>query len=542
MTEDYRLDGAEFAKLVQAGAENLKEHAKEVNDLNVFPVPDGDTGDNMVLTIKGGAGAARNDTGIAGASKSIADGMLLSARGNSGVILSQFFAGIAQGLDGIEKAGPAELCAALRRGVEKAYGAVVAPSEGTILTVIRMATEYVEKNSFSTVEDTLRAFVEEGYRVLEKTPEFLPVLKTAGVVDSGGAGLLYIMEGMLRALTGEEIIRSYGEESVKEGVDLDCFTAESVLEYGYCTECLLRLQTAKTDIGEFDVAVITDYLSSIGDSVVAVANGSIVKLHVHTKTPGRVFDFCQRYGEFLTVKVENMSLQHNGTAGAAQQEKTERKKYGIVAVCAGEGIKELFIDAGADVIVDGGQSMNPSAEDFIKAYERVNADTVYVFPNNSNIFLAARQAAGMFSGSDIRVLESRTVGEGYAAISMFDPSAGSPDAIEEDLRAAMEGVLTAEVSLCVRDVTDMDVRKGEYIGFVGKEVIASHKEREECAVNTAKALDTENGDIIIVARGKDAPEDEAEKVLSRLEDVYPDKEVYLIDGRQAIYDYIFIVR
>lgn len=545
MTQEYRLDGAEFTKLVLAGAENLREHAKEVNELNVFPVPDGDTGDNMMLTIRGGASSVGDEyLDIAKASRKIADGMLLSARGNSGVILSQFFAGIANGLEGVEKAGPKDMENALLCGVEQAYGAVAKPSEGTILTVARMATEYVCSQGLRTVEDVLRGFVEEGYRALRMTPDFLPVLKSAGVVDSGGAGLLYIVDGMLRALTGEYVTYIAPSEAADapKTNDIELFTSESELEYGYCTECLVRLQSAKTDISEFDIEVIRDYLKSIGDSVVAVKNGSLVKLHVHTKVPGRVFDFCQKYGEFLSVKVENMSLQHNNVefAGEETVNEAEKKPFGIVAVCSGEGVKRLFLESGADITVDGGQSMNPSAEDLLDAFRRVNAETVFVFPNNSNIILAANQAARLCKEADVRVIESTTVGEGYAAISMFDPSSEDADIIAEELTEAMKGAVTASVSRCVRDVSDMDVRNGEYIGFVGKNILSSSESRLECAKQLMNKCPAEDLTIGIILRGEAADADEAELLRAYLEESMPDKEIYLTDGNQAVYDYTVI--
>ena len=417
------LDGILFARMINSGAASLRAQAARINELNVFPIPDGDTGDNMLFTMMGGVcrDGARSDV-LEEEARRVSGGMLLSARGNSGVILSQFFEGIKNGFSGLRSADATAIGEAFRRGVAQAYGAVMAPAEGTILTVVREATEYACRQGADTPEGFLQAFLDEARRSLARTPELLPVLKQAGVVDSGAAGLICIAEGMLQAALGEEVDEGMAQEKRTAALDLDAFGEDSVLEFGYCTELLIRLQNAKTDISAFDVKGVADYLQTLGDSVVAVKNGSIVKLHVHTMTPGRVLTYCQQYGEFLTVKIENMSLQHNSTV--TERESTpsvgECKKYGVVAVASGEGLKQAFRDRGADVVVDGGQSMNPSAEDFIAAFDTVNAEVIFVFPNNGNVVLAARQAAQLYGRADIRVIESRTIGAGYASLAMLD--------------------------------------------------------------------------------------------------------------------------
>ncbi len=542
--DNQKLDGVQYAKMIKAGTENLRAHAKDINDLNVFPIPDGDTGDNMLMTIVGGADAVGSGSeSLSDTVRKNADGMLLSARGNSGVILSQFFEGIAAGFEGVETAGSAEIIKALQCGVEHAYNAVMVPTEGTILTVMRSATESLESENHDDPEKVLDTFIEEAKKTLEKTPDMLPVLKKAGVVDSGGAGLIYIMEGMLKGLRGEEIGEYVPEKTVGEQqIDVNLFTEDSVLEFGYCTELLLRLQRAKTDLDGFDVSVVTDYLSSIGDSVVAVRNGTIVKLHVHTMTPHKVLEFCQQYGEFLKLKIENMSLQHNNTELPApeKEETLPHSEYGVVVTCSGEGIKELFSDMGENiVIVDGGQSMNPSAEDFIAAYKKVNADTVFVFPNNSNIILTARQAASMYKDCDVRVIESKTVGDGYAAISMLDTSSNDADAIEAELTSAMGGVVTAEISRSVRDT--QETRAGEYIGFVGKDILSSDPSRFKAVCETVEKLDFASFDICLLIMGKEANEAEAAEIESYITTKYKGKEVYIINGKQEIYDYILIL-
>lgn len=540
------LDGILFARMINSGAANLKAHAKEINDLNVFPIPDGDTGDNMLMTMMGGV---HHDTSSCDSLCEMADrvssGMLLSARGNSGVILSQFFEGIKNGFTGLQTADTKEIGEAFRQGVKQAYSSVMTPTEGTILTVVREATEYACEQNTNTPEAFLDAFIDEAKRSLARTPELLPVLKKAGVVDSGAAGLIYIVDGMMRAVIGEDIAE-FSEVSEKtQELDLDAFNEDSALEFGYCTELLVRLQNAKTDIANFDVKVITDFLQTIGDSIVTVRNGSIVKLHVHTMTPGKVLDFCQQYGEFLKVKIENMSLQHNNTMNEEKESVLvkERKKYGVVAVACGEGLKETFRERGADVIVDGGQSMNPSAEDFIEAFDEVNADVIFVFPNNGNIILTAQQAAHLYDKSDVRVIESTTIGAGYASLAMLDTSSGDTNAIVEDLRMAMDGVITAEISHCVRDATidGKEIHTGDYIGFVGKEMLSVNESRLVTVCESIDAVNFSRYDFCILICGKDATDEEAEKIEAYVNSHYIGKEIYIINGGQDVYDYIMIV-
>ena len=540
------LDGILFARMINSGAANLKAHAKEINDLNVFPIPDGDTGDNMLMTMMGGV---RHDDsvseGLDEMANRISSGMLLSARGNSGVILSQFFEGIKNGFSGLRSADTKEIGEAFRQGVKQAYSSVMTPTEGTILTVVREATEYACEQNAQTPEEFLNDFIDEAKRSLARTPELLPVLKKSGVVDSGAAGLIYIVDGMMKAVTGEDLSELSDITEKSQELDLDAFNEDSVLEFGYCTELLLRLQNAKTDISSFDVKVISDYLQTIGDSIVTVRNGSIVKLHVHTMTPQKVLDFCQQYGEFLKVKIENMSLQHNNTVTEEKEIASvkERKKYGVVAVACGEGLKQTFRDRGADVIVDGGQSMNPSAEDFIEAFDEVNADVIFVFPNNGNIVLTAQQAAHLYEGSDVRVIESKTIGAGYASLAMLDTGSGDTDAIVEELNIAMDGVITAEISHCVRDasIDGREMHVGDYIGFVGKEFLGHDKSRLNAVYQTVDKINLSRYDVCIVICGKDATDEEAAQIEGYIHSHYRGKEVYIIDGGQDVYDYIMII-
>jgi len=540
------LDGILFARMVCSGAANLKAHAQQINDLNVFPIPDGDTGDNMLLTMMGGV---NHDDSTSKALNEMAhrvsSGMLLSARGNSGVILSQFFEGLKNGFSGLRSANTKEIGEAFRQGVVQAYSSVMTPTEGTILTVVREATEYACNQNADTPEAFLNAFIEEAKRSLARTPDLLPVLKKAGVVDSGAAGLIYIVDGMMKAVVGEDIVDCVATEEKAKELDIDAFGEDSVLEFGYCTELLVRLQNSKTDIPSFDVKVITDYLQTVGDSIVTVRNGSIVKLHVHTRQPQKVLDFCQQYGEFLKVKIENMSLQHNNTV-TEEKEITparERKKYGIVVTCSGEGLKEAFRERGADVIVDGGQSMNPSAEDFVSAFDEVNAEVIFVFPNNGNVVLTAQQAARLYKGSDVRVIESTTIGAGYASLSMYDTNSDDADIIAAELTEAMNGVVTAEISHCIRDakIDSTEVHTGDYIGFVGKEILAVNNNRFATVCQTVDKLNFVRYDFCILIYGKDATEEEVQRIEASIKEKYQDKELYIINGGQDVYDYILIV-
>ncbi len=541
------VDAYVYFKMLAAGAANLKAHAAEINDLNVFPIPDGDTGDNMLMTVSGALDEDPSESAELGSySRRVADAMLLSARGNSGVILSRFFDGIADGLSGLRDASTASLSEAFSTGVKSAYGAVLEPTEGTILTVAREASEYVGQKSFDSAEELLDAFLESAECSLLLTPELLPVLKKAGVVDSGGAGLIRIFEGMRASLDGDfEAENEYASKTKK--LDFGKFDENSVLEFGYCTELLLRLQNAKTDTENFDIKTITDFLESIGNSVVAFKNGSIVKIHVHTMTPGKVLDFCQKYGEFLTVKIENMSLQHSNLDSSVQkntQKSEERKKYGVIAAASGSGVKSMFSELGADEIVDGGQSMNPSAADFIAALGRVNAETVFILPNNGNVILTARQAAEMYDRCDVRVIESRSIGEGHAALTMMNTELENADEVEGEMREAMKNVTTAAISTCSRNTDNGKhlLYKGEYIGFIGNEILSADRDRADTAKRLIDGIDFGDREICIMICGKDSDEKETDEIRNYIENTHPLCEIYVTDGGQDIYNYIFIIK
>ena len=545
------LNGALYADMIRFGAANLANKKEVVNELNVFPVPDGDTGDNMSMTINAAAKSEDIDDPISleKISDKVMHEMLLGARGNSGVILSRIFAGIARGLEGKIEASISEFAFAMSCGVEEAYAAVAKPVEGTILTVLRDGVDFAKKESSenTTFEEYFEFLTREMRRSVETTPELLPSLKEAGVVDSGGVGLLYIFEGMQNALNGEKVDLDFLKERKNDAEELDIslFTEDSELEFGYCTEFLLRLQNKKTNISEFSVEDFTNYLKSVGDSVVCFQDGSIIKVHVHSKNPGNILNHCQDLGEFLKLKIENMSLQHNNTVirNSFDDFKSKpHKKYGIVTVANGRGIIDTFSELGCDVVIPGGQSMNPSTNDFLEAFNEINADIILVFPNNKNIIMAAEQAASA-SEKDIRVIRTKTIGEGYAAISMLDTNIENPDELIGGLYDTISEVRTGQVSQASRNarMNNIEISSGDYIGFSNGEVFASTKNREDVLLTLAEKLGMQNFDIAILFYGNSVDETEARKLEKILKEKYNRQELYLLDGGQPVYDYILIL-
>ena len=469
MNNTTHLDGEAFKELLLGGLSNLKIHSKEVDELNVFPVPDGDTGTNMSMTLQGGVNAIQDSyfESVSEFAKAFSRGALLGARGNSGVILSQFIKGLALGFDGCKTITLQDFCRAFREGVVKAYDAVLNPTEGTMLTVMREGAEFLEgflkEKTNSCFEETLECLNASMQESLDRTPELLPVLKEADVIDSGGAGFLYIFRGVEMALKGEEIaadqMHPHGHVLSMPAVDFSAFTADSELEFGYCTEFILQLQKSKVDVTAFDKQTIVDYLEQVGDSIVAVQDDDIIKIHVHTFKPGDVLNYCQQFGEYITLKIENMSVQHNEIM-LEEERKTKskiKKPIAIVAALSGEGIKQCFLGIGVDLVVDGGQTENPATEDFIKAFERIEAEHIIVLPCNSNIVMAASQAAEIYKDADVRVVRAKSVAEGYAALSMMNLSLGIEDVIKD-----MEMITTS-----IRDVDyeNLSVKKGQFIGL-----------------------------------------------------------------------------
>lgn len=557
------INGILYAAMLRLGAANLSIHRTIVNDLNVFPIPDGDTGDNMLMTISSGCDAVSGtEENIETVSSAAAYGMLLGARGNSGVILSRIFSGIAKRLTGCRQVDVRMFGEALESGVYEAYGAVPVPVEGTILTVFKDAVSYAnsrvkEDTSFEEFFDHL---TQELKASLERTPDLLDVLKQAGVVDSGGAGIVYIADGMKKALYPEVTEQNgktdFNEKPRSVTPDFSKFGSDSELTFGYCTEFLLRLQNRKTEMNRFDVDELIDFLNSVGDSIVCFREGSIVKVHVHTKTPGEVLNHCQLYGEFLTVKIENMTIQHEETTIQNRYESSKsedsdpvlrvvpHKRYGYVAVASGDGLKELFTSLGTDAVVDGGQSMNPSTEEFIKAFRMTGAEVIFVFPNNGNVILTARQAASIYKDADVRVVPTHDIGQGYCALSMLDDSSDRPDDVEAVLNEAISGVVTGCVSVASRDANQncVDIKKGQYLGFVGDTVYCAEESPEKALEKLADSLNAGSYDVMLLLSGCDASEESAQKSASDFEKRFPRTETILMSGGQPVYHYLVILQ
>ena len=528
-----------------AGANELSANLKIVNELNVFPVPDGDTGFNMLKTVEGGIVKINDYNGdsVSDIISAYASGALLGARGNSGVILSQMFKGIANGLKGVSSATVSHLKQAFNEGVKCSYSAVQNPVEGTILTVFRMATEYACANvsDDATVEEFIKAHVEEASKVLVQTKEMLPVLKESDVVDSGGAGLVYIEDGWLKMLTGEEIAVTFdAPEDENSFVDLSLFTSDSVLTYGYCTEFLLRLQNSKVDVESFDEKVIVSELESLGgDSIVAFKTEDIVKIHVHTKEPGSVLNVCQRYGEFLTLKVENMTLQHNET-----KKKTPAKKVGVVAVATGDGLKELFTSLGADIIVDGGQTSNPSTQDFISAFDSVNAKNIFVLPNNSNVILTAMQSAKMYENANVYVINTKTLQQGYVALSLVNTEAEDYEEHIAEIEQMLEDVVGIDVTYAVRNATvdGKCVIQGDYMGISGKKLLATASDKVTATILAIKEVaDLEDKELLTVFIGADVTDAERESFESQVAQSFPFLEYIPYAGGQEVYSFLICI-
>lgn len=547
------IDGELFVRLLLSGAAKLESKIQEVNDLNVFPIPDGDTGENMYMTIKGGVDkmVAEQEKSISDKAGALAEGMLLNARGNSGVILSQLFFGLAEGLKGKQVAALNEFAYALGCGVKRAYTSVVHPVEGTILTVARESAEKISEkiDDNMNLADFFKEFLKEMKISLDNTPELLASLKESGVIDSGGAGLAYIVEGFYKAVMGEDVVGETAVTSEPKNLmpDLSKFNADSVMDYGYCTELLLQLQNGKVNTEEFSVNIIIDFLETIGDSIVAVKNGSVVKLHVHTLTPWKVLEFCQKFGEYLTVKIENMTLQHNETVksdkadSVVKKVKRARRKFATVTVASGKGLIGVFKELGADCVINGGQTNNPSSEDFIQAFDDVNADYVFVLPNNGNIILTAKQAAEIYKDSKVIVIETKNIGQGYSALSMLDYSSNDYNAIKEQMISDMQDATTGMLTKAIRTTTvnGVSVQKDDYIGFTDHVMLVSEKDKMESAKILADKL-SEDKEFFIIISGANTEKEQSQEIQDYMAKKHANVEVYLVDGGQDVYDFIYI--
>ncbi len=543
------INGQCYARMLLSGAAMLALHVKELNALNVFPVADGDTGTNMLKTIEGGLSVVKeeNTECIGDFSKQFSRGILLSARGNSGVILSQIFAGINEVLQEHEDVNAIALADAYKQGIEKSYASVQNPTEGTILTVFRESTTYAanQVNEDSSLEDFFRLHIEEAKRSLEATKELLPALAEADVVDSGAAGYLYIAEGMYQALDGKEVTYELGERKEETCVNIDSFTRDSVLEYGYCTEFLLRLTTSKVDPDNFEVAHVVSILKEMdGDSIVAYKQDDIVKVHVHTFTPGDVLAKMQSFGEFLTVKIENMNLGHTETEKKTEAAKPKsNKSFAVVAVAQGDGMSALFEQMGADRIVTGGQSLNPSIEDFVDAFKECDVKDIIVLPNNKNIVLAAKQAAELYPDANIHVIDTKNIAQGYSALSVITPGIKDINSLVASAQNAAQGVIDGEITCAVRDafIDGKAISTGDYMAISGGKIVAVTDNPEDAVISMLSNTDIDLCEIITLFVGSNVSNEKRVELTEKLNEIYDEFEIVVYEGGQAVYDYLVAV-
>ena len=545
-----------FQEMVQAASTRLNKQAEYVNSLNVFPVPDGDTGTNMGMTIENGAKeVADKSASIVGEVAAIfAKGLLMGARGNSGVITSQLFRGFSQSVKGKDELDGQALALAFQSGVEVAYKAVMKPVEGTILTVSRGAAIGAKKKAEATNDavEVMKAALEGAKTALAKTPDMLPVLKEVGVVDSGGQGLVFIYEGFLSALTGEyiasedfqatpatmsQMINAEHHKSVAGHVATEDIT------FGYCTEIMVALKQGPTYVKDFDYDEFRNYLNELGDSLLVVNDDEIVKVHVHTEDPGLVMQEGLKYGSLVKVKVDNMRNQHE--AQLEKEEKAskpaEEKEYAIIAVVAGDGLAEIFKAQGVDYIISGGQTMNPSTEDFIKAVDQVNARNIIFLPNNKNIFMAAQSAAEVLE-QPTTVIETRTLPQGLTSLLAFD-SGKTIEENHERMTAALSDVVSGSVTTAVRDTTidGLEIHENDNLGMVDGKILVSNPDMLTTLKATfAKMLD-EGSEIVSIYIGEDGDEELANGLAQDLMEEYEDLEVEIHQGNQPVYPYIFSV-
>ena len=544
-----KLDGALVRKLLKGGVQGLRAQIQTINDLNVFPVPDGDTGTNMTKTLEGGLARLPegDDATLGQLLSAFARGCVLGARGNSGVILSQYVAGVSAALEDKTEACVTDVAAALAAGVDRAYHAVSNPVEGTILTVFRESANYTYANTDAdtTPEQMLMLCIKEAKASLARTKEMLPVLAEADVVDSGGAGYVAILAGIYDALTGKTTdIGSYDAAPASApAVNYDLFTTDSDIGWGYCTECLVRLQRAKGDPEAFDLAAFTAALEQKDcNSIVALRDGDVLKVHAHTVTPSDVLILCQQFGEFLEVKIENMTLQHSERSVA--KKKKEHKTYGVIAVACGEGMHALFSELGADIIIDGGQTANPSAEDFLDAMAELDADHILILPNNGNILLTAHQAAGLWESGDVRVVPTKSFPQGFAALSVFNAVIGDVDDLVADMTDAKDAVASGEITWAIRDtvIGGVQVKKDDSIGILDGELVCSCADEIEAMRQMLRAIeDVEDREILTLFVGNGVTEDERAAMTEMIEEEFEDLSVDVYVGGQEVYRYLVAV-
>ena len=549
------IDAKTLQKMFIAGAKNLEAKKEWINELNVFPVPDGDTGTNMTLTIMS---AAKEVGGITeptmeNMAKAISTGSLRGARGNSGVILSQLFRGFTREIKKYEEINTEVLSRACVKAVETAYKAVMKPKEGTILTVAKgmadKACEMLgETDDLAVVIDEI---IKHGDYVLSQTPEMLPVLKQAGVVDSGGQGLMTVLKGAYDAFLGKEVDYTLDEVSAPSGINKDDIPMEEAdIKFGYCTEFIINLDKPMSDETEKS---FKEFLESIGDSIVLVADDEIVKVHVHTNQPGEAFTRALTYGSLSRMKIDNMREEHHerlikNAEKLAEQQKAEeekkktdepKKKYGFIAVSVGEGLDEIFKGLNVDYIISGGQTMNPSTEDILNAVEKVNAETIFVLPNNKNIILAANQAESLVEDKNVIVIPSKTIPQGISAMIGFVEDNSAEDN-KEAMTDSMSYVKTGEITYAVRDtvIDDKEIREGNIMGIGDEGILSVGDDITATTVDMIKEMQDEDSEIVSIYYGEGVTEDEAQTLESKLSEELPDLEIEVYSGGQPVYYYI----
>ena len=547
------VDAKILGRMFLSGAKNLEAKKEWINELNVFPVPDGDTGTNMTLTIMSAASEvnALSDPDMKSLAKAISSGSLRGARGNSGVILSQLLRGFTKVIEKHEEIDAPIFAKAFERAVETAYKAVMKPKEGTILTVAKGVSEKAAEiaEDSESLESFFADVIAEAETVLSRTPEMLPVLKEAGVVDSGGQGLVEVLKGAFDGYLGKKIDLNFEKPAVKLTGTKPVSAEESDIKFGYCTEFIIMLEK---EFSEKDEEDFKDYLMSIGDSLVVVADDDIVKVHVHTNDPGEAIQRALTYGQLSNMKIDNMRLEHHekvikeAEKMAAQQaaERTSKpeKEVGFISVSVGEGMGEIFKELGADYLIQGGQTMNPSTEDMLKAIEQVNAKNIFIFPNNKNIILAANQARDLTEDKNIVVIPAKTIPQGISAMISYVPE----KTVEENTAEMMEAignVKTGQVTYAVRDtrIDDQEIHQGDIMGIGDKGILAVGQDIQNVAVEMTGKMTDEDCELISIYYGAEVTEADAEEISSRLEELYPDYDIEINYGGQPIYYYVISV-
>lgn len=547
------INGHQLKQMIISGANNLFNCYPEIDALNVFPVPDGDTGTNMNLTMTSGSKEVINiDTSnIYDVARTFSKGLLMGARGNSGVILSQIFRGLAAGLEGKKEVDCYDFADAFISAKDVAYKAVMKPVEGTILTVIRESSvalkHYVDSlEKAISIEECMEYLLKEANASLQRTPELLPVLKEVGVVDSGGAGLIKVFDGFMSALNNKIIERAQATVQQKEEVNVN-ISAQSKIEndeFGYCTEFIMQLSPEKEGKKNFVPSRFKTVLENHGNSIVVVQDDDIVKVHIHTMKPGNIFNYAQQFGEFVTLKVENMQLQHSNLTEKdkeevkAEEKKEEKKKYGIISVSVGEGLNEMFKELRVDEIVSGGQTMNPSTEDFVEAINRINAENVFILPNNSNIVMAANQASQVIEGVNCKVIPTKTIPQGMVACMMFNPYCEADENFEQ-MCEAIQGIKTGQVTFAIKDtnINGIEIKENHFMGLDGKNIITCKEDKVDATITLLESMIDEDSEIVTLIAGEDAKEDETTKIVEYLNEKYT-VEVDVKNGMQPVYSYI----